>query len=83
MGGMGRGGGVGARSMGNLHKLYICVSGLLLRFEVAGTNVSIAGTEDGGRTAIFARTAKWEGGASRMHFGPFLGNLAFCFSSFK
>ena len=64
MGGMGKGGGgVGARSMGNLHKLYTCVSGLLLRFEVAGTNVSIAGTEDGGRTTIFACSAKWEGGA--------------------
>ena len=39
-------------------------SGFLLRFEVAGTNVSIAGTKDGGRATIFARSAKWEGGRS-------------------
>ena len=32
--------------------------GFLLRFEVAGTNVSIAGTKDGGRAAILARSAK-------------------------
>ena len=29
--------------------LNLCDSGFLLRFEVAGTNVSIAGTKDGGR----------------------------------
>ena len=32
--------------------------GFLLRFEVTGTNVSIAGTKDGGRAAILARSAK-------------------------
>ena len=34
------------------------MAGFLLRFEVAGTNVSIAGTKDGGAAAILARSAK-------------------------
>ena len=38
-------------------------SGFLLRFEVPGTNVLIAGTKDGVTAAIFACSAKWEGGA--------------------
>ena len=33
-------------------------TGFLLRFELAGTNVSIGGTKDGGRAAILARSAK-------------------------
>ena len=41
-----------------MYKRVCCTSGFLLRFEVAGTNVSIARTKDGGR----ARSAKWEGG---------------------
>ena len=36
----------------------IGAAGFLLRFEVAGTNVSIAGTKDGSRATIFARSAK-------------------------
>ena len=38
-------------------------SGFLLRFEVPGTNVLIAGTKDGVTAAIFAWSAKWEGSA--------------------
>ena len=37
-------------------------AGFLLRFEVPGTNVLIAGTKDGVTAAIFACSAKCEGG---------------------
>ena len=37
---------------------FCSMPGFLLRFEVAGTNVSMAGTKDGGRTTIFACGAK-------------------------
>ena len=33
--------------------------GFLLRFEVGGTNIAIAGTKDGGRAAILACSAQW------------------------
>lgn len=42
----------------NLGVCFDEVSGFLLRFEVAGTTVSIAGTKDGSRATIFARSAK-------------------------
>ena len=55
--------GVGGRGGGQGGLAGVERSGFLLRFEVPGTNVLIAGTKDGGTAAIFACSAKWEGGA--------------------
>ena len=60
----------------NRDKIYFTHKGLsesritrfLLRFEVAGTNVSIVGTKDGGRAAIFACSAKSGEGGTRRKF---------------
>ena len=50
--------------IGHLIGKYVsCVSNwtvrVLLRFEVGGTNIAIAGTKDGGRAAILACSAQW------------------------